>query len=61
MNNHPQAEYDNGFKAGFQAAIEILKHPDREQFNAGITSCIHASEWASWLENNFDSLQKQKG
>ncbi|NCX93368.1 MAG: hypothetical protein EBX40_01665 [Gammaproteobacteria bacterium] len=39
------------FLAGFNAAIELLKNPDQDEFNAGITSCMHSHEWAAWLES----------
>jgi hypothetical protein len=38
------------YEAGFKAAVELLKNPDRDEFNAGITSCMHSPEWAAWLE-----------
>jgi len=42
--------FNDGYHMGFLKAIELLRNPDRDQYNAGITSCIHSHEWATWLE-----------
>lgn len=42
--------FNDGYHMGFLKAIELLRNPDRDEYNAGITSCIHSHEWATWLE-----------
>jgi hypothetical protein len=45
-------------RIGFNKAIEMLRSPDQDEFNAGITNCMHANEWANWLESKKEEFLK---
>jgi len=50
-----QAFYE-GVAIGFAKAVELLRNPDRDEFSAGITACIHSHEWATWLESKKNKI-----
>jgi len=53
-----EAAYRVGVKEGFAAAIRALTKVDLDDNNAGNNRCIHSSDWASFLDNNFDDILK---
>jgi hypothetical protein len=41
---------DEGMAMGYEIAITTLRNVERLDDNAGITACLHSTEWAQYLE-----------
>jgi len=53
-----EAAYRVGVKEGFAAAVRALDRIKLDDNNGGNTRCIHASDWALFLDRNFDDILK---
>jgi hypothetical protein len=56
-----QSAYLEGMKSGFNIAITELYRVRSDDNNGDVTNCIHAYEWAQYLDRIMDrSLEEAK-
>lgn len=51
-----ESSYLNGIKTGFSIAIRELYRVRSDDKNGDVTNCIHAYEWAQYLDRIRDQV-----